>query len=145
MPIRARRVSSPEVTEPPAGTWSNCRVVGDQVFLAGMTARAADFNTIQKLDAYEQARIIFGKIRHLMEAAGGCLDDVMKLTIYLKDIEDREAVWRARREVFTGNFPVSTLVEVSKLARPEMLVEIEAVGFLGASGGKIRNEPGKSL
>jgi enamine deaminase RidA (YjgF/YER057c/UK114 family) len=136
MPVKARRVSSPAVAEPPPGTWSNCRVVGDQVFIAGMTARAADFESIETAGAYEQARIIFAKIRHLMEAAGGTIDDVVKLNIYLADINDREAVWKARRETFTGDFPVSALLEVSRLVRPEMLVEIEAVGFVGSSGRK---------
>jgi enamine deaminase RidA (YjgF/YER057c/UK114 family) len=49
------------------------------------------------------------------------------------DITRREEVWKARREVFTGDFPVSTLVEVSALAAPELLVEIEAVAILGAA------------
>jgi enamine deaminase RidA (YjgF/YER057c/UK114 family) len=111
-------------------------VVGDQVFIAGMTARADDFETIRTAGAYEQARVIFGKIKALMEAAGGTIDDVVKLNIYLADINDREAVWQARREAFTGDFPVSSLLEVSRLVRPEMRVEIEAVGFLGASGRK---------
>jgi enamine deaminase RidA (YjgF/YER057c/UK114 family) len=114
------------------------------VFIAGMTARAADFDTIQPAGAYEQSRIIFAKIGRLMEAAGGTIDDIVKLNIFLKSIDDREAVWRARREAFTGDFPVSTLLEVSKLARPEMLVEIEATGFVGASGGRIRSEPGRT-
>jgi enamine deaminase RidA (YjgF/YER057c/UK114 family) len=143
MPVRARRVSSPEVAEPPTGTWSNCRVVGDQVFIAGMTARAGDFESIQPGGAYEQARIIFGKIARLMEAAGGTIDDVVKLNIFLRNIDDREAVWKARREFFAGDFPVSTLLAVGALVRPEMLVEIEAVGFLGSSGGRVRNEPGR--
>ena len=83
--------------------------------------------------AYEQAVAILGKIKHLMEAAGGSIDDVVKVVIYLTDIDDREAVWKARREFFTEPFPVSTLFEVSKLVRPEMKVEIDAVGILSSS------------
>ena len=48
----------------------------------------------------------------------------------LRAFPDREGVWRARREFFTGDYPVSTLVAVKALARPEMRVEIEAVGFI---------------
>jgi len=48
------------------------------------------------------------------------------------DMKRREEVWKARREFFTGAFPVSTLVEVRALAAPELLVEIEAVALLGA-------------
>ena len=56
--------------------------------------------------------------------------------IYLTDINDREAVWKARREFFTEPFPVSTLFEVSKLVRPEMKVEIDAIAILGSGAGQ---------
>lgn len=130
--MKIRRVSAEAVVEPPPETWSNCLVVGDQVFIAGMTARAADFNSIEEASEFEQARIIFGKIKSLMEAAGGSMRDVVKVNIFVTNISRREEVWRARREFFSGNFPVSTLVEVSALALPEMNVEIEAIGFIGA-------------
>ena len=132
-PKGKRRITSPHVGEPPAGTWSNCLVVGNQVFVAGMTARGNEFDDVKESGAYEQAAAILGKIKHLMEAAGGSIDDVVKVVIYLTDINDREAVWKARREFFTEPFPVSTLFEVSKLVRPEMKVEIDAVGVLRSS------------
>jgi 2-iminobutanoate/2-iminopropanoate deaminase len=133
--MKKRRVISPQVGEPPQDTWSNCLVIGDQVFIAGMTARGATFDGAVVGDgAYEQAVAIFTKIKHLMEEAGGCMDDVVKVLIYLTDINDRDAAWKARREFFTGDYPVSTLIEISKLVRPELCVEIEAVGILGASG-----------
>ncbi|HET6927234.1 MAG TPA: Rid family hydrolase [Hyphomicrobiaceae bacterium] len=50
-------------------------------------------------------------------------------------MKNREKVWRARREVFTGNFPVSTLVEVAALASPDLKVEIEAIAHIGAGKG----------
>ena len=132
--VKKRRVSSPEGGEPPEGTWSNCLVVGDHVYIAGMTARGGTFDDVPGGDAYEQAVTIFRKIAHLMEAAGGCMDDLVKIVVYLTDIDDRDAVWKARREFFTGDFPVSTLFEASRLVRPEMKVEIEALAVLGASG-----------
>jgi enamine deaminase RidA (YjgF/YER057c/UK114 family) len=83
---------------------------------------------------YEQAKLIFERIGYLIEAAGGSLNDIVKLNIFLTRIDQREHVWRARREHFTGEFPVATLVEVSSLAHPEILVEIEAVGILNQGG-----------
>lgn len=135
-PSGKRRVISPHVGEPPAGTWSNCLVAGNQVFIAGMTARGNDFDDMKESGAYEQAVAILTKIRHLMEAAGGSIDDLVKVVIYLTDIDDREAVWKARREFFTEPFPVSTLFEVSKLVRPEMKVEIDAVAILPSEKGR---------
>jgi 2-iminobutanoate/2-iminopropanoate deaminase len=120
------RVSSPEVSEPPAGTWSNCLVVNGAAYLAGMTAGGAEG------DEYAQAKVIFTKIRHLVEAAGGSMADIVKVTIFVTDITQREKVWQARREFFTGNFPASTLVQVAALANPSLRVEIEAVAHIGA-------------
>ena len=129
-----QRVTHPNVGEPPADTWSNCLIVDRHVYIAGLTARGQDFDgAIHDNDAYTQAVTIFTKIKRLMEAAGGTMDDVVKVLIYLTDINDRDEVWRARREFFSGNYPVSTLIEISKLVRPELCVEIEAVGYLPAT------------
>ena len=128
-----KRISSPQVPEPPPQTWSNCLVVGNQVWIAGMVAR--DGAAVLGGDSmYEQARAVFAKIKHLIEAAGGRMDDIVKVLIFVTDIKRREEVWKARREVFTGDFPTSTLVEVKALASPELLVEVEAVAVLGAGG-----------
>ena len=121
------RAISPEVSEPPAGTWSNCLVVNGIAYLAGMTARGG-----AELDEYAQAKAIFTKIRHLVEAAGGSMADIVKVTIFVTDITQREKVWQARREFFAGNFPASTLVQVAALADPSLKVEIEAVAHIGA-------------
>jgi 2-iminobutanoate/2-iminopropanoate deaminase len=120
------RAISPEVPEPQPGTWSNCLVVGGVAYLAGMTARGDG-------DEYVQAKAIFAKIRHLVEAAGGSMADIVKVTIFVTDISQREKVWQARREFLTGNFPASTLVQVAALADPSIKVEIEAVAHIGAS------------
>jgi len=121
------RVRSPQVPEPAPGTWSNCLVVNGVAYLAGMTAGGTEG------DEYAQAKAIFTKIRHLVEAAGGSMADILKVTIFVTDITQREKVWQARREFFTGNFPASTLVQVAALANPSLKVEIEAVACIGAS------------
>ncbi|HWD57791.1 MAG TPA: RidA family protein [Stellaceae bacterium] len=120
------RAISTEVPEPQPGTWSNCLVVDGVAYLAGMTARGAG-------DEYAQAQAIFAKLRHLVTAAGGTMADIVKVTIFVTDIKNREKVWKARQEVFTGNFPASTLVQVAALADPSINVEIEAVAHIGAS------------
>jgi len=131
--MKKRRASSPHVPEPPPQTWSNALVVGNQVFIAGMVARD-DKGLVGGDSMYGQAKAIFAKIRHMMEAAGGKMDDIVKVVIFVTDIKRREEVWKARREAFTGDFPVSTLVEVRALAAPEFLVEVEAIAVLGAGG-----------
>ncbi len=125
--MKMQRVTSPHVKEAAPGTWSNCRVYGNQVFVAGMTAGDGSM--------YSQAKETFGKIKHLVEAAGGTMNDIIRLDIYVTDIKQREGVWKARREFFSGDFPTSTLVEVRALATPQLLVEVNATGFLGGSAG----------
>ena len=128
---RIRRVTSAQVPEPAPGTWSNCLVVNGVAYVAGMIARGNDGKIVDG-DEYEQAKAIFAKNRHLVEAAGGSMADVVKVSIFVTDITQREKVWRARREVFSGDFPASTLVQVAALAEPSVKVEIEAIAHLGA-------------
>ena len=129
---RLQRVSSPHVAEPPPERWSNALRVGNVLYVAGMTSRANDGKTIQGSGEYEQAKLVFTKIRHLVEAAGGAMSDVVKMIIYVVNIRNNTEVWRARREFFSGDFPVSTLVEVRALGTPDTLVEIEVIAHIGA-------------
>ena len=116
---RITRVTSPAAPEPPPGTWSNCLVVNGVAYVAGLVARGEDGKVVEG-DEYHQAKAIFAKMRGLIEAAGGAMSDVVKVVIFVTDIKNREKVWRARQEVFTGDFPVSTLVEVAALASPDL-------------------------
>ncbi len=127
---RIRRATSPHVAEPAAGTWSNCLVAGGIAYIAGMVARGSDGRVVAG-DEYEQAKLIFTKIKNLVEAAGGTMADVVKVTIFVTDISQRDKIWRARREFFTGDFPASTLVQVAALAEPSLKVEIEAIAHIG--------------
>lgn len=127
------QIISPEVTEPAPGLWSNCLRVGDMVFISGLTARDKSLHASGG-DEYAQSRQIFTRMRHLLEAAGGSLADVVKLTIFVTNIKNREGVWRARKEAFSGAFPAASLVEVSALAQPEICVEIEAIALLNQGG-----------
>jgi enamine deaminase RidA (YjgF/YER057c/UK114 family) len=97
-----------------------------------LITRDKDGNVVEG-DEYQQAQIVFAKIRSLVEAAGGIMADVVKVTIFVTDIKQRQKIWKARREVFTGDFPVSTLVQVAALAEPTVKVEIDAIAHIGAS------------
>lgn len=126
-----QRVISDKVTEAAAGLWSNCLVVDGVAYMSGLTARGPDFKTILGSDEYTQTKVILDKHKALVEAAGGKMSDFVKLTIFVTRIENREQVWKARKEFFQGDFPACTLVEVSSLASPEILIEIEGVAHLG--------------
>jgi enamine deaminase RidA (YjgF/YER057c/UK114 family) len=128
------RVTIAGVAEAGAGLWSNCIRAGDFLFISGQVARPVEGGkTLVGSNEYEQTKQIFTRIRCICEAAGGSLDDIVKMTIFMVDIRNNTEVWRARREFFSGDFPASTLVEVRALASPETLVEIETVAYLGAA------------
>lgn len=120
----AQRIDCPEVPEPPGATWSHALRVGDELLISGMTAFPACRD--RSMDAHEQALECLRKIEALTRSAGGSLDHVMKLTVYLTDVADKDAVGRARRERFTPPYPASTLVGVHALAFPDVRVEIDA-------------------
>ena len=71
-----RRVTSPHVPEPPPERWSNCLVSDGIAYVSGMTARGTDPAQLAKMDEYEQAKLIFNKIKGMVEAAGGAMADV---------------------------------------------------------------------
>lgn len=127
------RVGAESVPEPPRpGMFSNARVHGDQFFLSGMHAGGPD-GPVGGDDAYAQAREAFRRVQELTEACGARVDDILVLRVYLTDIADKVAVGRARSEFFSGDFPCSTLVEVSALVDPGLRVEIEAQGVIGSA------------
>jgi 2-iminobutanoate/2-iminopropanoate deaminase len=121
------RVSCPAVPEPADGRFSNCLVVDGIAYVSGMTAREGD-------TVFAQAQIIFGKIKRLVESAGGTMADVVKITMFVTDISKRQEVHEARREFFSGDFPTATVVQVVALADPAYKVEIEAIAHIGAGG-----------
>ncbi|HWK60561.1 MAG TPA: RidA family protein [Eoetvoesiella sp.] len=127
------RVISPNVAEAAPGLWSNCLKVDDTLYLSGLTSRANDGETILGSDEYEQAKVIFGKIKNLVEAGGGKMDDVVTMTIFVTNIKGNQGVWKARKEFFTGDFPACALIEVKGLAKPEILLEIQAQARIGCS------------
>ncbi len=127
-------IDSPEVARPPRpDMFSNARLIGDQLFLSGLHAGDGAGGVLGDGSTYDQARQTFIKIRHLVKAAGGTMDDLVTLRLYLTDVDEKAEVGRARAEFFSGDFPCSTLVEVSRLVEPGLTVEIEAQGIIGSA------------
>ena len=103
---------------------------GVMVFVSGMTARRSDGTIAGIGDIEEQTRQVCENIKCTLEAAGGSMDDVCRVDVFLRNIGDRERVNKVRRQFWRSTPPASTLVEVSKLASPEFLVEISAIALV---------------
>ena len=100
---------------------------GDLLFISGAAAFDSEGNIVGVGDAATQTRVVLQNIRDALQAVGADMGDVLKVTVFLTDINDRAAINPVRQEFFGDARPASTLFEVSALAVPEMLVEIEAV------------------
>ena len=131
--MSVRKVTSPVVPEPAGAIYSNCLVLGDQIFIAGQTAGGPDGKAIGGSSMEGQARACFSRIKSLLEAAGGGMSDIVKMTVYVTDMALRPEFGKVRSEVFPGNTrPCSTLVEVSALAGPDLLIEVDVTAIRGA-------------
>jgi len=99
--------------------------VGNQVFVAGTVGRGPDGNVVEG-GVYEQARQALANIEAALGQLGALPRHVVRTRIYLVDIDKQDEVGRAHYEMFGNTRPASTMVEVSRLATNDMLVEIEA-------------------
>jgi reactive intermediate/imine deaminase len=106
---------------------------GDILFVSGLTAHNGEGKLVGGADAAAQTRQILANLKLVLDVAGATMADVLKVTVFLTDINDRAAINPVRQEFFGAAKPASTLIEVSKLALPEMKVEIEAVVGLPAA------------
>jgi 2-iminobutanoate/2-iminopropanoate deaminase len=128
---KIEKFCAPGVYDPPAYS-QGVKVTGAQavLFLSGQVAYDKDGSVAHRGDFKAQARAAFGALRALVEAQGGTVQDIVKLNTYVTDVRYRADLVPIRAEFFGAKGPASTLVEVSALAHPDWLIEIEAIAVV---------------
>jgi len=117
----------------PNGHFSHATAIearGKLVFISGMTARHPDGSITGIGDIEAQTRQVCENLKAAVEEAGGTLEDICRVDVYVRNMEHFERIHKIRREYFTGVPPASTMVEVSKFVSPDYLIEINAIAVL---------------
>jgi 2-iminobutanoate/2-iminopropanoate deaminase len=132
--VRFQLVQSAE-TKPAGGRpYSPALRAGDWLVVAGQAPVDTEGNAVGCGDAAAQWRQCLENLRSLVTAAGGSLDDVLHLGIYVTKMRHHLEHNEIRREFFTEPYPTATVVAVTALADPDWLIEIEALAYLGDGG-----------
>jgi enamine deaminase RidA (YjgF/YER057c/UK114 family) len=128
----AKITLNPEGLPVPRGSYSLVTISqpGRMVFIAGQTASDPQGNVVGIADARAQTRYVIEKIQRAVEAAGGTMNDVVVMNVFTTDVRYHRDINEARRELLGSNFPASTMVQVVALARPELLLEINAIAVI---------------
>jgi len=111
----------------PISHYTDAVVAGKTIYVSGCGASDENGKLVGRGDVTAQTRKTLDNMKIALAAAGGTLDDVVKVTVYLADVNDRQKVNEVRKEYFKDNKPASTLIEISKFALDGMLIEIEAI------------------
>lgn len=128
----AKETFNPEGMPPPVGPYSNAvaSASGRMVFIAGQVAYDAEGKVVGKGDVAAQTRQVMENIKAGLEAAGASFEHVVKVVNYITDIDEFSKMAAVRREYLKEPHPVSTLVEVSGLMEPDLIIEIEAIAIV---------------
>ena len=128
-----RELRSDKIRQP-SGHFSQAIAIeakGKLVFISGMTARRADGTIAGIGDIEGQTRQVCENLKAALEAAGGTMDDICRVDVYVRNMEHFDKIHKVRREYFGSPPPASTMVEVTKMTSPDYLIEINAIAVIG--------------
>jgi reactive intermediate/imine deaminase len=113
----------------PARTYTHVVKAGNTIYVSGQIGCDIDGNVVQG-GFQAQAERVFENLSAVLEAAGATLKDIVKVTTYVRNMSDRPILTAVREKYFSAPYPASTLVEISSLALPDLLIEVEAIAVV---------------
>ncbi len=117
----------------PSGHFSHATVAeasGRLVFISGMLAKDTQGQIVGVGDPGAQTRQVCENLKAAVEEAGGTLEDICRVDVYIRNMEHFDAIHAVRREYFSPPLPASTMVEVTKMTTPDALIEINAIAVI---------------
>ncbi len=129
---RRQSINPPGVGKPIKPYYANCVKVapGPLLFVSGQVPIDEQGNTVGGDDLAAQGRQVFANLRTILRANGADLSDVVKLTLFVTDMRAVHELTALRSELWPSDGPASSLIEVSALANPKWLIEVEAVAVV---------------
>ncbi len=127
-----QQITSDRMREP-SGHFSHATTVearGKLVFISGMTAHRPDGTVAGIGDVEAQTRQVCENVKAAVEAAGGAMDDICRVDVFVRNMEHFDTIHKVRREYFAPPLPASTMVEVTKMTHPDYLIEISAIAVI---------------
>ncbi len=128
-------IKSEKLYNPPRGGVFSTAVeapsFGRTIYVSGLTSRNKEGEVVGVGDIELQTETVLENIKTILAAAGATMDDVVKVTVFVRDMEQLDRIYDVRRRYFGEPYPASSMVEVSGLADPELLIEIEAIAVVG--------------
>ncbi len=118
----------------PISHYTDAVSFGNLLFISGIVALDEAGNVVAEGDVVAQAEHIFATIGRILHQAGGGFANILRVTVYLLDVADRTRINPVRQKFFGGTRPASTLIGVRQLARPGLLMEVEASAGLETRG-----------
>ncbi|HVA37312.1 MAG TPA: RidA family protein [Candidatus Dormibacteraeota bacterium] len=129
-----KEIKSPLLYEPPGGGAFSSAIeapAGRTIYVSGLTSRNKNGEVVGEGDITAQTEQVMQNLKAALEAGGATFEDIVKVTVFIRDMEDFAKIHAVRKRYFTKPFPASSMVEVSRLVDQRLLIEIEAIAVVG--------------
>ena len=128
--VKVNRILGTEEVAATDGTWAQCTRRGNLIFISGQVALDSKDNLVGKNDFEAQAKQTLKNLKTMLKAGGASLKDLMMITVFVTDMNNRPVFAKVRDSYFRENPPASTMVEIKRLVMDELMIEVNGIAVL---------------